>query len=40
LLAIRFENKLEFGMEGHRFFDLQRWGYEIAKAEIDFYVNN
>ena len=40
LQAIRFENKLEFGMEGHRFFDLQRWGYEIAKAEIDFYVNN
>jgi len=40
LQAIRFENKLEFGMEGHRFFDLQRWGYEIAKAEIDSYVNN
>lgn len=40
LLAIRFENKLEFGMEGHRFFDLQRWGYTTAKAEIDFYVNN
>jgi len=40
LQAIRFENKLEFGMEGHRFFDLQRWGYEIAKAEIDFYVNS
>jgi tetratricopeptide (TPR) repeat protein len=40
LQAIRFENKLEFGMEGHRFFDLQRWGYVIAKAEIDFYVNH
>lgn len=40
LRAIRFENKLEFGMEGHRFFDLQRWGYPIAKSEIDFYVNN
>lgn len=40
LQAIRFENKLEFGMEGHRFFDLQRWGFEIAKAEIDFYVSN
>ncbi len=24
--AARFENRLEFGMEGHRFFDLQRWG--------------
>ncbi|MEO8764495.1 MAG: RagB/SusD family nutrient uptake outer membrane protein [Ginsengibacter sp.] len=23
--AVRFERKLEFGMEGHRFFDLQRW---------------
>lgn len=40
LEAIRFENKLEFAMEGHRFFDLQRWGYSIAKAEIDFYVNH
>ena len=36
--AIRFERKLEFGMEGFRFFDLQRWGYEIAKSEIDFYI--
>lgn len=25
LKAIRFERKLEFGMEGHRFFDLVRW---------------
>jgi hypothetical protein len=24
--AIRFERKLELGMEGHRYFDLQRWG--------------
>jgi tetratricopeptide (TPR) repeat protein len=40
LQAIRFENKLEFGVEGHRFFDLQRWGYDIAKSEIDFYVNH
>jgi len=23
--AVRFERKLELGMEGHRFFDLQRW---------------
>lgn len=40
LLAIRFENKLEFGVEGHRFFDLQRWSYDIAKTEIDFYINH
>lgn len=25
LTAIRFERKIEFGMEGHRFFDLARW---------------
>jgi hypothetical protein len=25
LKAIHFERKLEFGTEGHRFFDLQRW---------------
>ncbi len=24
--ALRMERKLELGMEGHRFFDLQRWG--------------
>lgn len=24
--AVRMETRLEFGMEGHRFFDLQRWG--------------
>ena len=24
--AVRFETRLEFGMEGHRFFDLVRWG--------------
>jgi tetratricopeptide (TPR) repeat protein len=38
LKAIRFERKLEFGMEGTRFFDLQRWGYEVAKTEIDYYL--
>jgi len=25
-LALRMERKLELGMEGHRYFDLQRWG--------------
>ena len=24
--AVRYETRLEFAMEGHRFFDLQRWG--------------
>src|SRR5690606_26695902 len=38
LKAIRFERKLEFGMEGTRFFDLQRWGFEVARAEIDYYI--
>jgi starch-binding outer membrane protein, SusD/RagB family len=34
--AIYFERKLEFGMEGHRFFDLVRWG--IAKQTLDAYL--
>ncbi len=25
-VALQFERKLELGMEGHRYFDLQRWG--------------
>ncbi|NNF18154.1 MAG: RagB/SusD family nutrient uptake outer membrane protein [Flavobacteriaceae bacterium] len=29
--AVRFESRLEFAMEGHRFFDLQRWG---VSAEV------
>jgi starch-binding outer membrane protein, SusD/RagB family len=31
--ALRFERKLELGMEGHRFFDLQRW--EIVETELN-----
>ena len=34
--AVRFERKLELGMEGHRFFDLVRWG--TAATEIGAYL--
>ncbi|PGH38046.1 MAG: hypothetical protein CRN43_17590 [Candidatus Nephrothrix sp. EaCA] len=36
--AIRFERKLELSGEGHRFFDLVRWG--IAKTVLDAYLKN
>ncbi len=33
--AVRFERRLEFAEEGHRFFDLVRWG--IAAAYLNAY---
>lgn len=34
--AVRMETRLEFAMEGHRFFDLQRWG--IAAETLNTYL--
>jgi len=37
LEALRFERKLELAMEGHRWYDLARWG--IVAAEINDYLD-
>jgi hypothetical protein len=34
--AVRMERRLELGMEGHRFFDLVRWG--IAEPTLNTYL--
>ncbi len=36
--AVQFENRLEFAMEGSRFFDLRRWG--IAKTVLNQYAKD
>jgi hypothetical protein len=36
MAAIEFENRLEFAEEGHRFFDLVRWG--IASTELNTFL--
>ncbi len=45
---VQFERRLEFGMEGHRFFDLQRWdgitggpmGNGFMATQINFYLDH
>ncbi len=36
--AVRFERRLELGVEGHRLFDLRRWG--VTKQVLDTYIAN
>lgn len=36
--AVRFERRLELAMEGHRFYDLNRWGI-TAEVMNDYYVS-
>ncbi|NER11581.1 Starch-binding associating with outer membrane [Muriicola jejuensis] len=36
--AVRFERRLELAMEGHRYFDLTRWG--VAESVINEYTQN
>jgi tetratricopeptide (TPR) repeat protein len=36
--AVRFERRIELGMEGHRFFDVVRWG--VADVVLNDYLSN
>jgi len=36
--AVRFERRLELGMEGHRLFDLRRWGNSVDV--LNTYITN
>lgn len=36
--AVRFERRLELAMEGHRLFDLRRWG--VSESVLNTYVQN
>lgn len=38
--AVRFERRLELAMEGHRYFDLARWGPNYMKNVIEEYIDN
>jgi starch-binding outer membrane protein, SusD/RagB family len=33
--ALQMERKLELGMEGHRYFDLQRWGASFLQTDLN-----
>jgi starch-binding outer membrane protein, SusD/RagB family len=35
--AVRMERRVELAMEGHRFFDLRRYGFDYAKRTLDQY---
>lgn len=37
--AVRMERKLELAMEGHRWFDLQRWGGDYMASELSDYLD-